>query len=128
MIAIINEKIDIVTRLLETGKCNVNYRNCDNDDALFFAFSRKNSSLEIIHNLIMYGSDPYRIYKNGDTILHLAARQKKDPDILKCAISLGLDINQENDEGVTPLDLAIRFNNENNVKILLERKSFILQH
>lgn len=41
MIAVINGKIDIVTRLLGTGKCNTNYRNCDNDDALFLHFLEK---------------------------------------------------------------------------------------
>lgn len=78
--------------------------------------------------MIIYGSDPYRIYKNGDTILHLAARQEKKPDILRCAISLGLDINQENDKGVTPLDLAIYFNNKDNIKILMERRRVLRIH
>ena len=110
-------KTDVVDRLLQNKDCQINISDCTGNTAIFYA--TENLDLNIVDKLIVNGSNICHITKLGHTLLHSAAKSE-NPKVLKCILSLGLDINQQDNYGFTPLMHAVQNNNNKMVEILLE--------
>ena len=75
--------------------------------------------MEIVDKLIVSGNNIFHINNYGETLLHFAARSKNS-QVVERLLSLGLDVNQQDYSGWTPLMDAVFYNNKEDVRILLE--------
>lgn len=117
--AVINKNIYILTKLLETEKCKVNCTDFRGMTPLFWAV--QTGIIQIVDLLIVYGADYYHIDNKGNTLLHHSVvSHENDVDITERILSLGLDINSQNNEGETTLHIACIWENSDAVKILLK--------
>ena len=110
-------RIDVIDRLLQNENCQINIQNNFGGIAIFYATQRGHS--EIVDKLIVNGSDIWHIKRDGQTLLHYASRSK-NKELLKRILSLGLDVNQQDICGWTPLMIAVKFSKKEDVEILLE--------
>ena len=89
-------------------KRNVDLNEISDDgygySALWSALS--NNQLKIAKYLIRHGADVNLIYINRYTVLHLATRNKQR-EIVKLLLSKNADASIKNNEGKTPIDIAI---------------------
>ena len=105
-----NKNNDLVKLLLESGM-DPNKINDDGYTALHIAvlfIPSLDGCFDVINTLVNYGADVKIKDKNGNNIFHLIAKR---PHLLKyCGFfaNAGLDINEENDNYETMLDLAIK--------------------
>lgn len=60
--------------------------------------------------------------ETGSNLLHHASISD-DPDVIRCLLYIGCDINKKNNSGETPLHIASKFGNLKSLKVLLEHKS-----
>ncbi|OAY67963.1 Potassium channel AKT2 [Ananas comosus] len=104
---------DCVLALLKHA-CNVNIKDTNGDTPLWLAISTKHHKIfNILYHLARI-SDPHAA---GD-LLCLAAR-RNDLTALKDLLKHGLDINSENHEGLTALQIALDEDNADMVKFLI---------
>ena len=99
--------IDIIDRLFATGQCNANIENIFGDTALFIATERGRP--ETVDRLVVYGANYYLINHNGQNLLHYTINSLHI-DTLQKVLSLGVDVNHQNNRGWTPLMCAIDAN------------------
>ncbi len=74
-------------------------------------FAVSNAAFPEAQLLIEMGADPFVVNKEGDTLLHNALRAARGPGyhrdelkgLVKTLLQAGVDVNQQNDFGVTPL-------------------------
>lgn len=60
-------------------------------------------------------------YADGDTILHHMIRTRQETDVVRAWLSSGApDVNLKNEDGVTPMELALEKQNEYIILLLLE--------
>ena len=109
--------IDIIDRLFATGQCNANIENIFGDTALFIATERGRP--EIVDRLVVYGANYYHLNNDGENLLYNAVRSR-NINMIQKILSLGLDVNQQDIYGRTPLMTAVNFGNKEKIKILLE--------
>ncbi|MDR2372265.1 MAG: ankyrin repeat domain-containing protein [Puniceicoccales bacterium] len=97
--------LEIVRFLLDHG-ADINALDADGYNALRYAIHRGN--IATVQLLIKRGIDT-RIIVDGQTMLHLAMTTLLDPspEIVQLLIAVGVDCNVRNNNGKTPLDLAI---------------------
>ena len=96
---------DVVDRLLSTRQCNVNLKDKKGFTALFLAV--ENGHLEIVDRLIVYGANYYHVNNNGENLLHYAIGSG-NIDMVQKLLPLEIDINQQDNNGWTPLTSAMR--------------------
>ena len=111
-------KVDIVRKLLETQKCNVNKPDNDGCTPLFYAVFT--GVLEIIDLLISYGANYYHIDLKQNNLLHMATRSKHRKLVLNRVLSLGIDINHQNKNGHTPLYYPCIYESIETIELLLK--------
>lgn len=134
--AIRNGDFKIITTLLKfLDRCNIEdllqYQNLKKETALHVTCVHDKP--EFIRALINLGADPNIPDKNGNTPLHVSV----ELGFLMCATKImekanyttekskELKIDLINDQGMTPLHLAVRKNNLNMVKKLLDNGSSV---
>ncbi|WP_053228331.1 ankyrin repeat domain-containing protein [Spirochaeta cellobiosiphila] len=78
-------------------------------------------SMDINKALVEAGADPHtQIKQSGAGALTLSLLNGDYPDVPNYYISLGLDVDQEQPNGWTPLMTSIRYGNEEQIKQILE--------
>lgn len=85
---------------------------------LLYAISKKN--YEICHLLLDYGANP-NLNTYNITPIDQAIYSKTDTTIIKLLIKYGANINSENEQGLTPLMLCIKYQNLQAAKILIQK-------
>lgn len=95
--------------MLLSGKADVNARNIFYETPLYMAtINPRGKNLEIAEMLIVGGADLNMIVtENGRTLLHAAALQSDTLLTLVFLLSKGADPNVYDNEGQTPLTLAV---------------------
>jgi ankyrin repeat protein len=122
------ETTDVIDVILETWKhgnikFNINGGDNDGDTPLHWAIIGPNFEKNFPH-LIQKGADPTIANKEGDTPLHLAAKNAKEIETIKLILeNKQVDIDILGDKGRTALHYAIRNNNVEIVRYLLQRKA-----
>ena len=100
-----NSNIDVV-KLLIDKKFDVNEYISKDNNILLFTLSLTICSLEINKLLIDNGANIHFVDNNNNTLLHIVSRCKRYASS-KLLIELGLDVNSINNEGKTPLMMAL---------------------
>lgn len=123
--AIRRNKLEVVKLLIKKG-ANINVRDKKgNDLGSLLVDSYKSSGKKAFHNkmqlLIKHGYQPKKAtVQNGNSLLQLAVR-KGNSELVKIIIDMGIPIDFKNDEGYTPLHVAVMTSKDDLViKKLLE--------
>ena len=112
----------IIDSLLNLG-LNINEKDNAGRNPLHKAI--KNENYKLFEYLAQKGAS-ITTQINGETLLHLAAKKSNSQNIIKLLLLLGLKINQkQNGNGDTPIFKAVRNNNYEIVKFLIDRGSDI---
>jgi len=75
--------------------------------------------VEKLHNLAINGVDLVHCDDDGSNLLHHAS-YSNNPDVIKCLIYLGCEVDRADAKGMTPLHIASANGNMHSLKILLE--------
>ncbi|CAG0916835.1 unnamed protein product [Notodromas monacha] len=89
--------------------------------ALHYAVLRGETDIVKIfieRGLFKKNEEGLRTTNNGDTLLHLAAEANDDPELIELLVSYGEPVNHGNDQGSTPIHMAIKAGHEDNVMML----------
>lgn len=78
---------------------------------------QQSKTLEIIRHLLSYGANPDAMQQDGNTILHIAARLGT-VQIVKCILGFKGDHCALNKDKMTPIDVAIKYNQVETVRLL----------
>ena len=108
-------QIDVVDRLLNIEGCDINYQDTSGHSAIFLATEWGHH--EIVNRLIVYGANYYAHDKMNRNLLHFAVISQQE-EMVNCILLLGLEIEQEDIEGNTPLSMAKRLKLSNIVSML----------
>jgi len=101
-VAVEYRRFDDLRTLLAKG-ANLNHKDNYGDTALTEEIKRKESTLDVVKLLIQLGADI-----NAAKALHAAFRGRgRALDLAPTLIELGADVNAKNDEGASPLALAV---------------------
>lgn len=114
MKAIEYSRIEMVTLLLNTNKCNLLLMNCNHQNALHLSLLQNSSNAyDISAKLLQSSSCP--IHKTllpvEWTPLHIAVARGCTDNFLRKIIDRGAVLNQKDILGRTPLHLALQYNN-----------------
>ena len=77
-------------------------------------------SLGLMKTLLDAGANPDVRDSYGDTLLTVAADSAPNPKIIKALVDIGMDVEARNNDGMTALMMAARWNSLRIVKTLLE--------
>lgn len=118
--AVETSNVEMVKLLIEVGGCDVEQQTLDNTKLthinkitpLILATQRNN--IQLVQILVKYGAD----IKNS-TALFVAA-ERGHAEVTKELIKLGAEVDEIGENNFTPLYVAVKFNKEEVVKILLE--------
>ncbi|KAJ8129909.1 hypothetical protein O1611_g3719 [Lasiodiplodia mahajangana] len=112
---------EVLSTLLEfRNSIDVDILDGDGFTALHRAIS--NGDIRYVQILIRAGADLTKLAPNGDTALHIAARDVKTIDHLKLLLDQsGVDINRISLGSGTPLCVAARYLNLEGIDMLLDR-------
>jgi ankyrin repeat protein len=111
---------DVIEFVLETGKFDIN--GVDNDGLTPLHWAILNSNVDIARYLLEKGADPTIRNRNGNTPLHKAAGYAKEIETINLILETQkVDIDHINKEGETALYYAIRAENVQMVRCLLEK-------
>ena len=124
----------IVKEILKQKKIDIDAVNDNNETCLFLA--ARFGSYNIFKFLIEKGADYLILDKDDNTILHAAAMSKHNDSsaiamfiinkfIKEMTNDNGIDINQKNVMGMTPLHIASKSGNNETAKILIQNGSNI---
>lgn len=116
-IAVNVNNYDIVEKLLETNKCDVNCQDYDGNTSLHLAIF--DNRLPIAHLLINYGADLNVKNKDGNTVMHFAAINN-NINVIKLLLREGAIYDIQNIDGDTPAHLAVSNNNITIIKEILK--------
>ena len=118
--ASIVHRLEIVELLLETGQVHVNDQaEMLGDTALHFAALTPN--VEMTRYLLKKGANPKVINWQGETPLHWAVNSPNSIEIIDLFLETNLKIDVRGEDLNTPLHNAIRADNLNTVRHLLEK-------
>lgn len=111
--------LDLAEYLLENGAC-VNTQDKDGSTPLHYAVKRGN--VDFIQLFLNYKADYNAVDNNGYSLLFPAARWNQNVEVVQLLIDLGLNVNDLDKTGKTPLHWACSLRNDNlkNVKLLLK--------
>lgn len=113
--------LEEIRRLIKEG-ANVNVKIQTPEEGILFplAWAVFNNNLEITRELIKNGADVNATFINGSTILFDAAGYPTRYNILVELLKQpSILVNKKNDQGETPLGLAVSINNKYAVRALL---------
>jgi len=86
-----------------------------NNDAAFFYAARgmrgKPNKLALFKHLELLGLDIKTHNEKGQNLLHLLSRSSKDTLLLNYLVAEGVSLNQKDDEGISPLSVAVQRKN-----------------
>ncbi|MEH0153509.1 ankyrin repeat domain-containing protein [Limibacter armeniacum] len=107
--AVKGNKGEVVSYLISKG-AEVNHKDKEGNNVGFYLIqsyrpNNKGAFNEKLELLQKNGFDPKAKQAKGNTLFHLAA-EINDLNLLKAVQALGVDVNQTNDEGTTPLQIA----------------------
>jgi ankyrin repeat protein len=115
MLAVMGDDVKMIEILL-AAKADINARGKDGDSALLAAAYSEN--IEIVRLLVRSGADVSAVDENGWNLLHKAV-VSGDVKMVKEVIGLSPELRMVKDqEGMTPLDLAIRDGFKSAIKLL----------
>lgn len=109
--------VEIVKRLAEVG-----ILDCQKDRDMCFLASIMSGKMELIHYLLEKGANPHTIDPSSgrNCLYHAAAHTYSYDGVLSYLIeSLGVDINVQDTQGVTPLEYTIGVQKPNLTHILI---------
>jgi ankyrin repeat protein len=112
-----NGKLESVQLLVETGRCQLDAKNCAGDTPLMtatrFGFG------DIVECLVCAGGDVNCPIEDGDVPVHLAVR-KGDVELVTTLCRLGADVNMGNSRWNTALHTAVCGDNERLIRVLVQ--------
>ncbi|CAL8124506.1 unnamed protein product [Orchesella dallaii] len=111
------ELLDLTIQLFASAKIEFNAVNKYKNTALHRAVLFKRSE-RILESLIKAGADDQARGQYNRTVLHYAA-ESGNLTALKYFISRGHDVNVTDEDGYTPLDLALKFSKTNTHEMVL---------
>lgn len=113
MYAVIDRDIPMVKMLLDEFKADPEVTMKDGEaTALYFALSGTDADPALVTLLVERGADPKRVFKNGRTMMHVAATTE-NPEILKMLAAMGVPLNTVSNDGQTPVDAGIEYGHKN---------------
>ena len=127
-ISLLLEKNDYydIDKIIEIFKI-IHINNKEDLNILFYLFQQMVKGVKINKNLILFLIDfglPVNIKCEGTSLIHLAASLKNlDEEIASRLVNDQTDIDMINIKGLSPLNLALRNNNNSLAKILIERNA-----
>ena len=108
--AIDSDSVILVEKLIAAGA------DVKNPDYLYKAFQNNNGLLaEILHD---NGCIVSHKFPDGNTYLHAIAEKEEAGDLMQTFITFGLDVNKKNNQGETPLHIAVQKGNKNFYSVL----------
>lgn len=110
-----NNKWDMLVEMLELNILDINARDYNGKNALYWAMKYKRS--DIIKKLLELNISP--IISSNLTAVNYAV-YLNDIKLLKCLKDSGLDIDEKDEINSTPLINAILFNKQNCIKYLIQ--------
>ena len=114
----IHLSIDCVRYLIER-KCDVKYKNNQNETAMYFACLNGNTKKEMIELLIQSNASVNFFNKKRISPLHNSIIHKKDFDIIKLLLDHNANPNFADEKGDTPLVKQILTNCKSDIVLLL---------
>ena len=116
-LAITEEKMDLVKKLLETGA----HLEAKDDYGFTPLLEAVNANVpeEIIDLLLEYGADVHAVEKDNKCVLHFAA-QSDNKDAVRKMIARGVSVDAEDKDGWTPLHKAAYYGSEDAAQVLIE--------
>ena len=128
LIAAFNGYFDVLSCLVENGADVNKCRDDINCTPLMIA--SRNGNVNNVACLIRHGADIDLQDRNGRTAFHYAAENDRDScEVLSCLLENGADVNKSADDDCTPLMIASRKGNVNNVACLIRHGADInLKH
>jgi len=115
-VAILNRKYDAIRALAESGK-TIFVTDKEGKNALDHIFEIDG---ELLYNAVITPKTLKITNEEGQTLIHYFILKKNLTAIQKCA-ALGVDLSEENAEGLTPLQLALQdTTNLTNIKMAAE--------
>ncbi|KAJ6141617.1 hypothetical protein N7470_010007 [Penicillium chermesinum] len=118
LLAVKNHNHSMIKLLLSKG-ADCNAQCASGGTPLSHALIANDADTAIL--LMERGAHFHTRYSHGDSLLHVLVRQSSS-DAVKLLIDYGADIEVENDDGETPLDLALKPRcQEDIVKLLVEK-------
>ena len=116
---LLGKKDSIISVLIEKG-VNLNLQNENGYTPLALAIMQSNNP-DAAKLLINYGAKTNIVDKLlGRNPLHWAAIRQKDKELIQLLIDTGININQQDNNGETPLTLAYRANNIEVANLLVQ--------
>lgn len=118
-------KPDVLKYLINKG-ANIAVTNQAGENAYFYLIERYNKKNKTMFTEKLALLQPLGINKsatntNGETLLH-AAVTKNDIDLIQSVLDMGIDINQADENGLTPLHKAVQI--AKNIEVV----QFLIQH
>ena len=110
-----NNKWNMLVEMLELNILDINARDCNGKNALYWAMKYKRN--DIIKKLLELNISP--IVSSNLTAVNYAV-YLNDIKLLKCLKDSGLDIDEKDEINSTPLINAILFNKQNCIKYLIQ--------
>ena len=119
-----NPNPEIIDYFIENG-ANLKERDSSGNDALLWAMV--NPNLSVIKHLVDLGADIHTKNKNLNNILTIALKNRASLEIVNYILSLGIDVNEINEEGLPPIFYAASLNPYPEVLDLLIKKGASLK-
>jgi len=113
-----NGYVDITETLIQLG-ADVKLRNDEGESLIFTA--AKQGHMKLIPILVKAGAPINESGPGGDSPIHICCAETKKFEMLKLLAVKGLDLHGQNEEGNTPLHVAVQVGNQEAIKFLLGR-------
>ena len=115
------DKNVIISLLLKSG-INLNAKNIYGNSAISYSINTKN--LKLLKHLLKIGADINILDSNGNTLVHKIVllalferlKNKELDEIIDILIATGINLNVKNNDGYTPLHLAVKPANDKDEK------------
>ncbi|KAJ8126777.1 hypothetical protein O1611_g6861 [Lasiodiplodia mahajangana] len=97
----------ILEAMVQKGM-DINARDSHGETILWKVIASSNKSLDIIQQFVRLGANPALRKADGSTLLHHAVRNRVDISWLSYLVTSGVDPTLQDNEGRTPIHLAMR--------------------
>lgn len=128
IVAVKERSLPTIRSLVRMRLLNINYQDKEGNSALHYAISRH--ELTFIAPLCAAGANPMLLNVDGQSCLHIAAKQA-DPTVIRTLLIHSTianeNINALNDEGDSPLTVAVKAENLQVVNLLVRKNASTLE-